>query len=227
MFPPCHLLWIFLSIFIEFYFKFWPMILCFQKFYIGIWKNIPIFHSLPSVIKNSLTSWQAKCHGIGARCSVLLKLLYPSNIVSEKFPMMGLQERLDNLIMVKEDKVNCQGWVTEIIFFTSITFPGESLFVTPTFMKVAKGGDPLQFFAPWSIPQPTQVFKAPTTEQGELSDDVVFSAINNQEDITLIQAMGCDINDDNASIPENIHNTNRPQLPTKVSIPGNRGDQMD
>ena len=50
---------------------------------------------------------RAKCLGVGARCSVLLKHLHSSNIVAEKFPMMGSQEWLDDLILVKKDTVNC------------------------------------------------------------------------------------------------------------------------
>ena len=68
----------------------------------------------------------------------------------------------------------------EMVFFTSITFPGESLFVTPKFIKVAEEGNLSKFFVLWSAPQPAQVATAPMTEQGTLIGDIVFSATNKQ-----------------------------------------------
>ena len=59
--------------------------------------------SLTSIPQIYLTMARAQRKGIGARCAVLLRKLHPVNVIAERFPSFGPQERLYDLITVKKD----------------------------------------------------------------------------------------------------------------------------
>ena len=177
---------------------------------------------LTSITQKYLTMARAKRNGIGARCSVLLRKLHPGNVLAERFPNFGSQERLYDLITVKKDDVICGGRVMQMIFFTSATVPNESLFASPGFVKVIEEGDKADYFEPSATraSTPAPVPGAHEPAEGELLDEAVFFSNNTAEDIAIVRNQGLYVDDDNAPAPENIPTANAPTPVDNGLFPG-------
>lgn len=87
-----------------------------------------------------MPSTRAKRCGVGAECSVLIKKLHPGNVVAARFPVPAANERLDYLVATHEGPVTRKGRTANVVFFTSPSFPGETIYAFRSLTKVTKEG---------------------------------------------------------------------------------------
>ena len=62
--------------------------------------------------------------GVGARCTVLLKRLHPQDVICAKIQNYGAQDRLEDLIVVKRERITRRGHTYLGVFFSSASLPG-------------------------------------------------------------------------------------------------------
>ncbi len=72
--------------------------------------------------------------GDGAICSVLLKFLRPSKEVDERFPNVTANQRLDDLVAVRQDIITQGRHTYPAVYFTSPTFPGLQIMTGHRFL---------------------------------------------------------------------------------------------
>ena len=98
---------------------------------------------------------KAKRLGRGARCSVLVTRLHLQDVVRAKILNISAQDRIDDLIAIKQDTVMRKGKNVDVVFFSSDTFPAESgIYTARRFAKVVQEGDPAAFFESAARPAP-------------------------------------------------------------------------
>ena len=166
---------------------------------------------------------------------MLISKIHPGDVVASKFPTPGHRERLEDLIVIKEDEIIRNGKRVKMVFFASDTFPGEELHASRTFLKVTQEGDPTQFFTPRNHPRAAQPIVAPgvtAQDEAEAIGDEVFFAGNSAEDIAMVRNQGLDVDDDNAPAPENdpnIAGNNTPAATNNGLFPGQKWgwDRLD
>jgi hypothetical protein len=144
------------------------------------------------------------CLGKRSRCSVLLKFLRPLKVVAEAIVNPVKDQRLDDLIAVSREVTTWGGKTFISIFYQSATIPSllhsAKRWATVIEQRSGKiwGGEP-----------DTTAAAAPVTpnKQNELIADFIFNAQNRAEDITLIWAMGFEVDDDNELAPSTSQQT--------------------
>ena len=151
--------------------------------------------------------------GAGAKCSVLIKFLHPSKLVKETLTNPRHNERLDDLIAIREErkKVNRKDQV--VVAFRHCKFDNQELHCVKRFVKVVNEGHPDHFFNETSsndsenednIEATNQTANGIEEQQGiPLPNDLTHFG-NRREDIATIRGLGLMVDDDNDPAPENI-----------------------
>ena len=150
--------------------------------------------------------------GEGARCSLLLKLLRPSQTIDEHFPNKLPTQRLDDLIAVRRGQASRGGKTYDAVWFTSDTFPGVTLHASRKFTKVTAEGPEDRI---WDERSTNSTAAAAAVgeegdDRGAPIDESVFGAGNRAEDIALVRNQGLAVDDDNDPAPENVPLPNAP-----------------
>eukprot|EP00957_Ditylum_brightwellii_P084489 6424940-Ditylum_brightwellii.AAC.1 len=70
-------------------------------------------------------------NGIGAAVSALKRLRHQEKKISEKYPNIGPQNCLQDLVVVNRDKKAIKSKETDFIFFHHDGFPNEMLILPP------------------------------------------------------------------------------------------------
>ena len=78
--------------------------------------------------------------GQGAQCSIILKNMRPSAVVSAYFPNALPTQLLDNLRVTHQDQVTHHGLSCEAIFFSSDNVPGETFRCVKKFTVIWEEG---------------------------------------------------------------------------------------
>ena len=183
--------------------------------------SVPELHkTFPPTHKTQKTMARSKPRaGVGAKCSVLFKKLHPSKYVAEKFPNMGAQDRLEDLIATRREHFIDKGKRITRTFFTHADHPGTEF--SSSYLIVREEGDPSELFETPSAPTAAAAADAPQ-DVAEPIDQTVFEATNTAEDIAMVLNQGLDVDDDNAPAPENVPTTNGPTTDTDGLYDGQR-----
>ena len=99
--------------------------------------------------------------GEGARCSVLLSKLRPSQVVKTAFPNRLPTQRLDDLVAVRHEQITRRGLTYDGVFFSSESIPGVELSAALRFVLVKEQGPEESF---WDAP-PASDPSAPSPAQ--------------------------------------------------------------
>eukprot|EP00957_Ditylum_brightwellii_P086672 6595382-Ditylum_brightwellii.AAC.1 len=84
-------------------------------------------------------------------------MLHPKKKVAKKYPNMGPQDRLDDLLVVSRGKKAIKSREQNVIFVCHDDFPNNMLCTLEWFAKVTKKGPELEFFiSNISVPPPPQ-----------------------------------------------------------------------
>ena len=141
--------------------------------------------------------------GVGAQCSVLIKRLHPQNLISEYHPNYSANERLHDVVVVRQSSVTRRGNQFIAIFVTHPSFQGsDAIHVAKRFCVVKQEGDPQQFFDDDRVEEEVAI-----DDDGNFVPEIdpeVFTASNCAEDIALLRNQGYDVDDDNEPAPENV-----------------------
>ena len=159
--------------------------------------------------------------GVGASCSVLIRFLHPSLEVRAKILNFTSSQRLENLLLVREEQKLVNHKNQGCFIFRHDDFPNVELYATTRYAKVVKEGAEVGLFNKEVSNNVNVVGVAnhdsEEGEQGEaLDDDVVeinhnvLNARNTAEDIMYVRGLGLTVDDDNAPAPENIPNSTTP-----------------
>jgi hypothetical protein len=140
--------------------------------------------------------------GEGARCSVEIRYLRPSQVVAEAFINADKDYTLEDLIAVERKVILRKGKPIKSYFFRSPSLPGL-VSCAEKWATVLEQGE---HFLIWDEPglAPSVLTPPATNEAGEEIADFVFQAQNRAEDIALVRAMGFEVDDDDEPAPENI-----------------------
>lgn len=134
--------------------------------------------------------------GEGARCSVLLSMLRPSQAVAERFPAIMPRQRLDDLMAVRHEMVTRNRSTYEAIFFTSFTFPGQEMHCARRYAVVQAEGHQDAFWEEREVE--VSAPPADLLQEGvdsEPIDESIFTLLGSSsssraEDIALVRAQG-------------------------------------
>ena len=141
--------------------------------------------------------------GVGAQCSVLIKRLHPQNLIAEYHPNYSANERLHDVVVVRQASVTRRGNQFIAIFITHPSFQGsDAIHVAKRFCVVKQEGDPQEFFDDDRVKEEVAI-----DDDGNFVPEIdpeVFTASNRTEDIALVQNQGYDVDDDNEPAPENV-----------------------
>jgi hypothetical protein len=140
--------------------------------------------------------------GEGARCSVEIRYLRPSQVVAEAFINADKDYTLEDLIAVERKVILRKGKPIKSYFFRSPSLPGL-VSCAEKWVTVLEQGEHCLI---WDEPglAPSVLTPPATNEAGEEIADFVFQAQNRAEDIALVRAMGFEVDDDDEPAPENI-----------------------
>eukprot|EP00957_Ditylum_brightwellii_P009694 730668-Ditylum_brightwellii.AAC.1 len=84
-------------------------------------------------------------------------MLHPKKKVAEKYPNMGPQDRLDDLLVFSRGKKAIKSREQNIIFVHHDDSPNDMLYTSERFAKVTKKGPESEFFTSnISVPPPSQ-----------------------------------------------------------------------
>eukprot|EP00957_Ditylum_brightwellii_P049977 3788507-Ditylum_brightwellii.AAC.1 len=84
-------------------------------------------------------------------------MLHPKKKVDERYPNMGPQDRLDDLLVVSRGKNAIKSREQNVIFVCHDDFPNNMLYTSEPFAKVTKEGPESEFFTSnISVPPPLQ-----------------------------------------------------------------------
>ncbi len=141
--------------------------------------------------------------GVGARCSVLIKRLHPQNLITQYHQNYSANERLHDVVVVRQSSITRRGNEFIAIFVSHPSFEGcDAIYVAKRFCVVKHEGNPDGFFDNDHV-QETVAMDDDGNFVPEI-DPQVFSATNRAEDIALVRNQGYDVDDDNEPAPENV-----------------------
>ena len=163
-------------------------------------------------------------NGVGARCSVLVRYLHPSNKVAERFPNAIASDRINDLTVLRREEKSRNGRTYQGIVFATPSIPNEEVWCAQRYCRVLDQGPPDDFFddARPSPPSP-EVAAAASAQDGVPIDDSIFHAGNTAEDIAVVENQGFDVDDDNRPAEENVPVPNGPTAdPNDGLYPGQK-----
>ena len=154
-----------------------------------------------------------KALGTGAKCSVLVRYLHPAKTVKETLVNMRHNERLHDLIAIREEAQIVNRKNQPCIIFRHEQFDGIELRCVKRFTRVEEACHPDHTFAGEGRRERNDdnetVTEAPNNPNTSelpmvpLPDDI-FHMGNRAEDIATVRGMGFSVDDDNEPAPENV-----------------------
>ena len=144
--------------------------------------------------------------GVGAECSVLIKLLHPRKLVSDTLMNWEDNERLVGLVAIKKEKRSVNRKDQDCIIFRHDRFLNQELYCTSKFCKVLKEGSRVDFFADATSDSapPVEAQVNLNESESDLLPDGFEHLRGTSEDIAIMTDMGFDVDDDNLPAPENV-----------------------
>ena len=147
--------------------------------------------------------------GVGAKVSILTRLIHPSEHVRTKHPNLERQHRTEGVLIGKEDKTVSRR-VQECYTFRSEEYEGHVMHVVKRYVKILQEGQAADFFD-----EPTTQQGNPPTQQAEGQEGGVAAGQTPEqnvpeltgelaEDINAMRAAGATVDDDNEPAEENI-----------------------
>ena len=97
-------------------------------------------------MSNALNAPRKKRRGIGASCSVLIRYLYPSNLVSERYPNKDKCDALGGIIITKRDVRRFTRRGQLFIFMKHEDFKDKELHCVQRWVIVDTEGSDVHFF---------------------------------------------------------------------------------
>ena len=147
--------------------------------------------------------------GVGAQCSVLIKRLHPQNLISEYHPNYSANERLHDVVVVRQSSVTSRDNQFIAIFVTHPSFQGSDVIhVAKRFCVVKQEGNPDEFFDGDHAQDEVAM-----DNDGNFIPEIdpqVFLSSNWAEDIALVHNQGYDVDNNNEPVPKNIPDTSTP-----------------
>jgi hypothetical protein len=152
--------------------------------------------------------------GDGARCSVLLSKLRPSERVDNAFPNSESTQRLDDLVALRRQLVTRRGLTYDAIFFSSASIPDVELSAARRFVLVLEEGPN---DGVWEEVANNPAPGNPSLPDGDVDnpvpiDDAIFNLRGTAEDIAMVRNQGFDVDDDNEPVPENVPTDDGPTV---------------
>ena len=145
--------------------------------------------------------------GIGAECSVLIKMLHPSKLVDETLINQDSTERLVGLIALKKEVRTVNRKEQSCIIFRHETFGDKEIYCCVRYCKVLKEGAAVDFFPDTDgrgTAEVEVVADSDEVEEGIILPDGYEFLQGNAEDLAMMEGMGFDVDDDNRPAPENV-----------------------
>ena len=161
---------------------------------------------------------KTKRAGVGAKCSVIIRFVHPSREVSKVIQNSSANERLNDLLLIKEDRRNVNHRESTCYVFRHEKFESIELYAAKRLVKIEVEGPEDGFFGKVHDSS-TTISNVNTTAtsnlnggvsngtnigEGEIIDPVVFNTRNCKEDIAMVRSLGMTVDDDNDPAPENI-----------------------
>ena len=147
---------------------------------------------------------------IGDVCSVMLKFLHPSRLISDRYPNQDHRERLDNLLVTGEEIKQIRGQNRNCITFRHADFENVILYCSVSYAKVTT-------HAPTPERMPAEVARV---EEAVLEEELLQAMPRTTgdaaADIIQLRAEGYGVDDDNDPAPENVPNPNDQARSTEV-----------
>ena len=121
--------------------------------------------------------------GTGAKCTVLARYLHPSKRINDVFPDRTHQQRVDDLVVVREEEKEVNRIKKGCIIFTHLLFSGEELFCVKRWAKVTEEGPPDGFFVVKGGGLDVETDVEEAVGVGERIPDAVLHASGWREDV--------------------------------------------
>ena len=136
--------------------------------------------------------------GQGEKCSMILKKLRPSTVVSAHLPNVLLMQRLDDLSVSNQSQVTLRGLSYEDFLFSSAAIPRETLHCAKRFVVFREEVPYEGLFDKEPAPPPSEIKNstAQPSDPGEPIEGGVFNASNQAEDISLVRNQGLEVDDE-------------------------------
>ena len=165
-------------------------------------------HSQQTTFKTTMVR-RKKRIGVGAHCSVLLKQLHPQNLITQYHPNYSGNERLPDVVIVRQSSITRHGNEFVAIFVSHPSFQGsDTIYVSKRYCVVKLEGDPDGFFDDDRVQDEVAM-----DNDGNFIPEIdpqVFFASNRADDIALVRNQGYHVDDDNEPAPENTPDTTAP-----------------
>jgi len=174
--------------------------------------------------------------GVGATCSVLIRFLHPSRDVRSAILNLTSSQRLEDLLLIKEEEKEINHKKTQCFVFRHDRFPNIELYASKRWTKVEKEGSETQLFVindevssnvSDNVNTPIESVNEEGGDDEAIDDEVeitpnVLNARNTNEDIMYVRGLGLAVDDDNEPAPENVPeptNPNDEPLPSGLKDP--------
>jgi hypothetical protein len=174
--------------------------------------------------------------GVGATCSVLIRFLHPSRDVRSAILNFTSSQRLEDLLLIKEEEKEINHKKTQCFVFRHDRFPNIELYASKRWTKVEKEGSETQLFVindevssnvSDNVNTPIESVNEEGGDDEAIDDEVeitpnVLNARNTNEDIMYVRGLGLAVDDDNEPAPENVPeptNPNDEPLPSGLKDP--------
>ena len=164
------------------------------RIYVGLYQNFLYKRFLllltpphQNILLTNYLMWRWLHMGQGEQCSVLLKKLHPSTVVSAHLPNALPSQRLENLRVAHQAQVTCRGLSYEAVFFSFATVPEETFHCAKRF-EVAYEEWPAEGLfekKPTLPPLEIQNSTAPPSAPGDPIEAGVFNASNRENTLPL------------------------------------------
>ncbi len=160
------------------------------------------------------------CLGKGARCSCLVKFIWPLKDIAAALVNLEPGRRINDLIALSRD-VTTRGRKRFVsIFFQSSTIP-SLLHTAEQWVKVEEQG-PLDQLWENAAPAEAPAATVAINEDGKEIADFVLNAQNWVEDIALVWDMGFMVNNNNEPAPENVPADGTPPVNGEALLEGQK-----
>ena len=159
--------------------------------------------------------------GVGATCSVLIRFLHPSRDVRSAILNFTSSQRLEDLLLIREEEKAINHKKTKCFIFRHDRFPNIDLYASKRWTKIEKEGSETQLFINEVSNNVSGNVEAIDDDEVEITTNVL-NVRNTNEDIMYVRGLGLAVDDDNEPAPENVPeptNPNDEPLPSGLKDP--------
>ena len=142
----------------------------------------------------------------GTQCSVLLKKMCPSSVVSAHLLNALPTQILYDLRVSHQSQVTRRGFSYQVILFSSTTIPRETFHCFKRFTIIWKEGPDEGLFEKYPASPPLEIHNstAPPSAPGNHIEAGVINTSNWEEEIALVRNQGLEVDDDMEQAPNNV-----------------------